>query len=158
MDGVTSYTPNMPIPRDFADFCCELLSGLGPVQAKRMFGGWGLSVEGLTVALLVDLGGGDTLWLKADADSRIRFEAEGCQRFTYDSRKNGQVVQRSVNYYSAPDAAMDSSDAMLPWARLALQSALSARSAAPARRPAERNKARQKPAAGKASAGKRPQG
>ena len=59
----------MPVPRDFADYCCELLSSLGRVQARRMFGGWGLSVEGLTVAIVADLGNGDTLWLKADSNS-----------------------------------------------------------------------------------------
>ena len=121
----------MSTPREFADFCCELMSGLGPVLSKRMFGGWGLSVDGLTVALLADLGHGDTLYLKADADSRTRFEAAGCRRFMYGTGKDNQTVQRSLNYYSAPEAAMDSPDAMLPWARLALQSALSARAGKP---------------------------
>ncbi len=121
----------MSTPREFADFCCELMSGLGPVLAKRMFGGWGLSVDGQSVALLADLGHGDTLYLKADADSRVRFEAAGCRRFMYDTGKDNQPVQRSLNYYSAPEAAMDSPDAMLPWARLALQSALSARAGKP---------------------------
>ena len=128
-----TYTRRMPTPRDFADFCCELMSGLGPVQAKRMFGGWGLSIEGLTVAIVADPGDGATLWLKADTSSRELFEAEGCRRFTYASSKDGQPVQRSVNYYSAPDCAMDSPHAMLPWGRLALQNALSARSALPTR-------------------------
>ena len=123
----------MPTPREFADFCCELLSSLGPVRARRMFGGWGLGIDGLTVAILADLGDGGRLWLKAGADTRPVFEAEGCLRFTYASSKDGQPVQRSMDYYSAPDAAMDSPDAMHPWARLALQSALSARSARPAR-------------------------
>ena len=39
---------------DFADYCCELLSDLGPCVAKRMFGGWGISVDGLTVAILAN--------------------------------------------------------------------------------------------------------
>ena len=46
-----------------------------------MFGGWGLSVDGLTVAIVTDLGDGDTFWLKADADTLTRFEAAGCKRF-----------------------------------------------------------------------------
>ncbi len=127
----SAYTAKMSTPRAFADFCCELLSGLGPVLSKRMFGGWGLSVDGLTVALLADMGHGDTLYLKADADSRTQFEAAGCRRFMVDTGKDHQTVQRSLNYYSAPEAAMDSPDAMLPWARLALQSALSARAGKP---------------------------
>jgi DNA transformation protein and related proteins len=123
----------MPVPRDFADFCCELLSSLGRVQARRMFGGWGLSVEGLTVAIVADLGDGDTLWLKADADSLARFEAAGCRRFSYPMRRGTTTVVQSMNYYSAPEAAMDDAGAMAPWARLALEAAVAARSAKPVR-------------------------
>jgi DNA transformation protein len=107
----------------FADYCCELLSCLGPCRAKRMFGGWGISCDGLSVAIIADLGDGDTLWLKASADSRAVFEAEGCKRFTYLA----QGVERGMNYYSAPADAMESPALMQPWARLAWQAALAAR-------------------------------
>lgn len=119
---------------DFADYCCELLASAGRCKARRMFGGWGVSADGLTIALLVDLGSGEKLWLKADADTRHRFEAAGCARFTYDMRQGDAVVARSMNYYSAPEDAMDSAHAMAPWARLALDSALKARSLAGAKR------------------------
>ena len=109
--------------RDFADYCCELLASAGPCVAKRMFGGFGISTGGRTLALVADLGAGLQLWLKADADSRARFEAAGCARFTYLAAG----VARSMNYYSAPDEAMESSHAMAPWVRLALDSALKAR-------------------------------
>ena len=68
----------MALSVEFADYCCELLSGLGPCRAKRMFGGWGISTDGLTVAIVADLGQGETLWLKGDATSRAQFEAAGC--------------------------------------------------------------------------------
>jgi DNA transformation protein len=123
----------MPVSRDFADFCCELLSSLGRVQARRMFGGWGLSVEGLTVAIVADLGDGDILWLKADADSLALFEAAGCRRFSYPMRRGGTTVVQSMNYYSAPEAAMDAADAMAPWAQRALEAAVAARAPRPRR-------------------------
>ena len=125
----------MPTPRDFADYCCELLSSLGRVQAKRMFGGWGLSINGLTVAIVTDLGDGDTLWLKADADTLARFEAVGCKRFSYPMRRGSETRMQSMNYYSAPEDAMDSADTMATWARLALQAAVAARAAKPPSRP-----------------------
>ena len=59
----------------FAHYCCELLASAGPCTAKRMFGGWGISVEGLTVAIVADLGQGQKLWLKADDQSKGRHEA-----------------------------------------------------------------------------------
>jgi DNA transformation protein and related proteins len=119
----------MAISKDFADYCCELLSGVGTPVPKRMFGGWGISVDGMSVAWLLDLsekgtGSHEKLYLKASNETRAQYEAAGCQRFVYDVKG----VPKSVNYYAAPDEAMESADAMLPWARLAFSCALEAKS------------------------------
>ena len=135
----------MTANRDFADYCLELLSGIGPCIAKRMFGGWGLSLEGLTVAVIADLGDGEKLWLKADADSQPRFEAEGCKRFTMTMNKKGAPVQVSMGYYSAPIDAMESGLAMTPWARMALESARKAQLGKPRRKPAARRRSGSRP-------------
>ena len=110
-------------PDEFAQYCCELLSAAGPCVARRMFGGYGISTDGLTLAILVDLGRGEKLWLKAGPDTVQSFEAAGCQRFTYLAKGK----ERSMGYYCAPDEAMESAHEMAPWARLALQAALAAR-------------------------------
>ena len=39
-----------PTP-EFARYCCELLHATGPCVARRMFGGYGISTDGLTLAL-----------------------------------------------------------------------------------------------------------
>lgn len=122
-------------------YCCELLSGVGPCIAKRMFGGFGISTGGLTFALVADLGGGETLWLKADEATRGLFEAQGCGRFTYEMTRNGVRSAHSLGYYSAPEEAMESAALMLPWARLALDCALRARAAKPAKKPKPASKA-----------------
>ena len=124
----------MATSRDFVDYCLELLSGVGTCSARRMFGGWGLALDGLNLALIADLGDGEKLWLKADADTQAQFEAAGCQRFTWNTHKNGAPVQLSMGYYSAPVDAMESALFMTPWARLALDSARKAQRAKPARR------------------------
>ncbi len=114
-----------PMPsknEEFATYCCDLLGAIGPCVLKRMFGGYGISLGGLTVAIMTDLGEGEKLWLKADDGTRTVFEAAGCQRFGYV--RDG--VARSMGYYSAPEDAMDSRELMAPWARLALQAALMA--------------------------------
>ncbi|MBS0500903.1 MAG: TfoX/Sxy family protein [Ottowia sp.] len=109
---------------EFAQYCCELLASLGPCRAYRMFGGLGIrTADGLNVALVTDLGEGDTLWLKADAQARADFEAQGCRRFTYLMKG----APRSMGYYSAPAQAMESPALMAPWAERALASALRAR-------------------------------
>ena len=88
-----------------------------------MFGGWGISTDGLTLAIIADLGEGERLYLKADDDTRARFEAAGCQRFVYAAK--GKPM--AMNYYTAPEDALDAAHAMAPWARLALEVALKAR-------------------------------
>lgn len=108
---------------DFAQYCCELLAPIGPCSARRMFGGFGIATGGLTVALIADLGQGERLWLKANDASCSHFEAAGCTRFIYLAKG----VAKSMNYYSAPDEAMDSPHAMAPWAERALAAALQAR-------------------------------
>ncbi len=117
---------------EFAQYCCELLASAGPCRARRMFGGWGISVEDLSIAILADLGEGDTLWLKADEATRAEFEAAGCRRFSYLAK--GQP--KSMNYYAAPSDAMESPPLMRPWARLALEAALRSRAAKPVKRQA----------------------
>jgi DNA transformation protein and related proteins len=112
----------MAIDKDFAQYCCELLSSAGPCVARRMFGGFGISTDGMSLAILVDLGDGEKLWLKGDDVSRSQYEAAGCSMFTYDAKG----VPRSMNYFSAPEDAMDSADAMRPWAALALLCAVRA--------------------------------
>ena len=145
-----------PKHSEFAQYCCELLASTGPCTAKRMFGGFGLSTDGLTIAIIADLGSGEKLWLKASDDNRPQWESAGCERFTYASTKDGETVSRGMNYYSAPEEAMDSAHAMAPWARLALQAALSAKAAKP-RRSAKPRKAEAKPRSLKPSPLKKPQ-
>lgn len=121
----------MPTPdHDFARYCCELLGSAGPCVPKRMFGGFGISTDGLTLAIIADLGNGQTLWLKASEATRGLFEAEGCARFTYPV----QGVLKSMNYYAAPAEALESPGLMLPWARLALEAAVEARANAKPKR------------------------
>ncbi|MES2400552.1 MAG: TfoX/Sxy family protein [Pseudomonadota bacterium] len=111
---------------EFAIYCCDLLAGVGPCSFKRMFGGYGISTSGLTFALVANLGDGEKLWLKADAETASRFEAEGCARFRYATTRGGMSSTHSLNYYSAPEETMESPALMLPWARLSLASALKA--------------------------------
>ncbi len=107
-------------PPPFVAHCLELLAPLGAVRARRMFGGHGLYVDALFIALIAD----DRLYLKADADSRPLFERAGCAPFAY-SRSDRSAV--TLSYWSAPDEALDSPQGMAPWARLALAAALRAK-------------------------------
>ena len=109
---------------EFTSHCLELLSPLGTPRARRMFGGRGIYVDDLFLALI----GNERLYLKTDAQTRGRFEAAGCEPFVFHN--SDQLI--TTSYFSAPDDAMESPGLMQPWARLALEAALRARAAKPA--------------------------
>jgi len=143
----------MASPRDaFVDHCLELLAPLGAPRARRMFGGHGIYLDDLFVAIVAF----DRLYLKVDDLTRAAVEAAGGQPFAYEAR--GRTVA-SRGYFSAPDDAMDSPDAMHPWARQALAAAVRARAARPAsasrrpaaKRPAKAASPRKAPAAARAA-------
>lgn len=111
----------MVADREFVTHCMELLAPLGSVRVRRMFGGHGFYVDDLFLALIAF----DRLYLKADGQTRPRFEAAGCAPFVYE----GQGKPVTMGYFTAPEDAMESPASMQPWARLALDAALRARAA-----------------------------
>lgn len=109
----------------FVAHCLELLAPLGTARARRMFGGHGLYLDELFVAIIAR----DQLYLKTDATSTPRFEAAGGQPFVYEMKTGSG----SLHYWTPPPEALESPAELAPWVRLAQQAALSARAAAAAR-------------------------
>ena len=133
----------------FTELCVEMLSPLGPVRVRRMFGGQGLYVDGLFVAIIDD----GQLFLKSDDVNRARFDDAGCAHFTFP--KDGETVV--THYRRPPEDALESPPLMLPWARLALEAALRAANAKAAKAAASAaRKSAAKTPPGKKSAAKQP--
>jgi DNA transformation protein len=108
----------MKTSTEFADHALDLLSGAGPVEARSMFGGHAFFVGSAMLAI----GDADEwkLWLKVDEATRARFLDAGGAPFVYAS-KGGRTT--TMSFVTPPDAAMEDAEAMLPWARLALEAA-----------------------------------
>ncbi len=141
---------------EFTAFCIELLSAVGPVRTRAMFGGQGVYIDGLFCALIDD----GQLFLKADDVTRATFVAAGCVPFTYKTKEGESMT---MSYLRPPEEAMESPPLMLPWARLAFAAALRAANAKAKAKPKPKLKpqpnpnpgsTRQKPAAKKAAATK----
>lgn len=122
-------SPRRPDP--FVDHLLELMAPLaariGPIAAKRMFGGHGLYYDGLMFGLVSD----GRCYLKADAVTLPRFEAQGCEPFSYRSGEKTVVMR---HYLSLPAQCLESPGEMEPWAREAVEATLRLANAAPARR------------------------
>jgi DNA transformation protein len=126
----------MPQQDSFVRYTLELLEPLGPVQARAMFGAWGLYSGGLMFGL-IDEG---RLYFRTDELTRPAFEAAGCEPFVYDSGKGKPPVQ--MPYWTPPSDATDDAHALLPWARRAVEAAR--RTAAKKKAPAPKKKVRPK--------------
>lgn len=112
----------------FLDFLKDALRGLGPVSVRRMFGGAGIYADGVMFALVAD----DTLYLKADDETKGAFEAEGLSQFAY--KGGGRTI--ALSYWRAPERLLDDPGEMTEWGRMALLAAhrAAARKTKPARK------------------------
>ena len=121
----------------FREFVEELFAPLAGTTIRRMFGGHGVFRDGLMFAILSD----DVLYLRVDAVTQPRFEAERSEPFVYEGK--GRSVR--LPYWRVPDWLFDETDAFLEWAQAGFAAA---RRAKEAKAPAQRKKAASaKPAA-----------
>lgn len=105
----------MALSKEFRAFVEELLSDFGQVRIKPMFGGAGISKDGLNFAFIV----ADTLYFKADDENRAAFEAEGMEPFGYTAK--GKPIVTS--YWRVPDRLLEDPEQLQEWAREALAAA-----------------------------------
>src|SRR5688500_11370523 len=99
----------------FTSYLRDLFSEFGPVTLRKMFGGQGLYHDGLIIGLVI----GEELYLKTDAASVGAFEQAGGHPFVYQ----GKGKPLTMSYWLPPAEAMESAQAMRPWAKLAYEAA-----------------------------------
>lgn len=110
--------PPLNTEKEFASYVVDLMQSIGPVRAKRMFGGHGIFLDALMFGLIAD----NTLYLKVDKETEQDFKDNGLEAFTYN--KKGK--QLKMSYYQAPEEALEDSDVMNIWANQAYSAALRA--------------------------------
>ncbi len=107
----------MAVDKRFAAHVEELLAGLGPVRIKAMFGAAGVYVGELMVAIIDD----DVLYFRGDAETESQFRDAGSTPFIYRERDGREIP---MNYFRAPEEALEGPDEAEPWARLSIDAAL----------------------------------
>jgi DNA transformation protein len=108
--------PLSPEENKFKDYIIDLMQSIGPVNAKAMFGGYGIFLNGLMFALIAD----SVLYLKVDEKTEKQFKTKGLEPFTYS--KKGKLFKMS--YYQAPEEVLDDIEKMNSWAKEAYNTAL----------------------------------
>lgn len=101
---------------DYVDFLKEVFVLFGPVNSRRMFGGYGLYLDGLMFGLVTQ----DSLFLKADVENQHFFEAQGLEKFSYEK----QGKRHYIAYFAAPDELFDDPEEAALWARRSWEAAV----------------------------------
>ena len=110
----------MAVTEAFAAHVQELLSSLGAIRIKKMFGGAGVYAHDMMFGLIA----GETLYLKVDDFTEAEFAAAGSEPFVFGMKDGTSLTMR---YWRLPDDAADDPEASSRWARLALDAALRAK-------------------------------
>ena len=98
----------------YLEFIAEWLAPLGRIEARSMMGGHIMYCNCVVFALIAH----NTLYLKADAETRPRFEERGLKAFYPFEGK------ASMSYYQPPAEFFEDEDTMLEWGRTALAAGL----------------------------------
>lgn len=99
---------------NFAAYIVDVLSPLGDVATRPMFGGYNVTIDGLTFALILN----GVLYLKTDMENRPSFEKARLKPFSYG--KGDKTIVTS--YFERPDC-LDDWDALESWIDGALSAA-----------------------------------
>ena len=105
----------MAVSDEYLTYVLEQLEGLGPVHARKMFGGAGIYCQRVMFALVAD----DVLYMKVDDANRADFEAVGMAPFQPFPDKSSVM-----SYYEVPADVLEAREQLTAWAHKALEAAL----------------------------------
>ena len=96
---------------DFHDFVVgDLLAGVEGVTSKKMFGGYGLYLDGDIFAIILSEGG---LYFKVDDSNRMQFEELGSEQFVYTGHKTKKST--AMPYWQLPDEILEDREQLEEW-------------------------------------------
>lgn len=99
---------------DFVEHVCDLLAPLGTVRPKRMFGGWGVYVDEVFMAIVAF----DTLWFKVDDVNRPDYEREGSRAF-----RPWEDRDTVMSYREVPADVIEDRSRIVAWGRKSVDAA-----------------------------------
>lgn len=104
----------------FKDFVLDQLQTLGQMEARAMFGGYGLYADSRFFGIIFT----DRLYFKTTSGTATVYRARGMRPF----RPNAK--QTLTSYYEVPVDIIEDDDALVAWARQAVNAAARRRSSA----------------------------
>lgn len=102
---------------EYTEHILDLLTPLGDLEVKRMFGGVLLKVGNKQLGIIIE----DTLYFKVvNSEVQKRYTSEGSEQFSYmrKGKKDPVVIK---NWWSVPEDALENSEELVALAREALR-------------------------------------
>ena len=106
----------MRAPDKLSAYLLELLAPLGPISARRMFGGVGLFHSRTMFGLIAR----DELFFKVGDANRPAYEAAGEAPFSYETKHGSNTIG---SYWRCPPELIDDAETFRAWAREAIEAA-----------------------------------
>ncbi len=103
----------MSYTQGFADQVLDLMTGLGKVSTRKMFGELGLYLGPQIFACIID----DELYLKATGELAEELKEQGGKQFAPGSKGGKQIA---MPYWTAPTACLDDPSEMMVWCKKSL--------------------------------------
>jgi DNA transformation protein len=102
----------------FEAFVMDQLKPLRELEARRMFGCWGLYLKDTFFGILDD----NKLYFKTSPETSREYKALGSQPFTYQKRDaHGRLKTVGlINYYQVPVDIMEDQTRFMEWAKIAV--------------------------------------
>ena len=112
----------MTISKGFRDYLADVLTTLGKLETKRVFGLDGIKFDGVLLGFVID----EQLFLRTDVESCGDYVAEGGAPYTFSKRSGAKII---TSYYRLPDRLYDEPEELVRWAHRARAAALETPSA-----------------------------
>jgi len=99
----------MSTTSEYTSYILDLLSPLGNIEVKRMFGGVLLKVENKQLGIIIE----DTVYFKVlNSEVQKRYASEGSVQFSY-TRKDKKDPVVIKNWWSVPEDALENSEELV---------------------------------------------
>lgn len=102
---------------EYTTYILDLLSPLGDIEVKRMFGGVLLKLQGKQLGIIIE----DTLYFKViNSEVQKRYKSEGSEQFSY-TRKDKKDPVIIKNWWSVPEESVENSEELIVLAQEVLR-------------------------------------
>ena len=92
---------------NYVEYILDLLSPLGSITSKAMFGGYGIYKDSIIVAIIAN----DELYFKVDSTNQPQYEKLGSTPFTYVANSK----RTTMSYWKVPIEIMEDESQLSAW-------------------------------------------